>query len=146
MTGSGNDRHQPLNLPDWWPKARGYVKFPTDGSLPTASKALDGHLAGLDEAMRYLASEGLVTAEDVGNWDAGQELARTAKTAHGHILEVYREFQRQLAAVSLLLIQQHRTQSEAEEASSKAPRRLDEGGALPQPPTVPTQRTAPSMD
>ncbi|MEV5748314.1 hypothetical protein AB0L00_10885 [Actinoallomurus sp. NPDC052308] len=146
MTGKQDDRHEPLRLPDWWPSARGHVKFPTDGSLPTASKALDGHLDGLDEAMRMIAEEGLVGAEAIGNWDAGQQLARTVKTAHENILEVYREFQRQLAAASQLLLTQHRNHNDAEEASSKASRRLDDGEAPPLPPTIPTQRTAPSVD
>jgi hypothetical protein len=146
MTGNPSDQHEPLSLPEWWPTARGHVQFPADGTLSTASKALDGHLGSLDEAMRTLAGQGLVTADDVGNWDAGRELAGTVKAAHEHILAVYREFQRQLAAASALLITQHRSQTDAEEASSKASRRIDDGGALPSPPAAPTQQTAPSMD
>lgn len=146
MTGNPSDQHEPLRLPGWWPGARGDVRFPTDGSLPTASKALDGHLDTIDEAMRILAGEGFVTAEDVGDWDAGQELTRTVKAAHEHILAVYRDFQRQLAATSLLLVKQHRSQTDAEEASAKASRRLDGADVPSPPPILPTQQNTPSMD
>jgi hypothetical protein len=144
---SGNNRgpHESLKIPDWWPKAQGYVKFPTDGSLPTAARALDGHLDALAAAMRLLDSEGLVTAEDLGNWDAGQQLAGAMKVAHEHIGAVYREFQRQLAAASALLVRHHQNQSDAEEASAKASRRIDDGGVSSPPATSPTQKTTGSF-
>ncbi len=145
-SGSEEDRNAPLRLPTWWPEASGQVRFPTDSSLPTAARALRGHLDALGAAMSSLHAEGLVTADDVGNWDAGQEFSGTVKAAHEHIASVYREFQRQLEAAATLLMRSHQGHTEAEESSAKASRPLD--GAVPPslPRPVPTQRTAPSMD
>jgi hypothetical protein len=145
-SGKNHDAHEPLRIPDWWPKAKGYTKFPTDGSLSTAAKALDGHLDALDAAMSRLESEGSVTAEDIGNWDAGQHLAGAANAAHEHIGAVYREFQRQLATVSILLVKHHQRQGDAEHAATKASRRITDGGVSSPPTTPPTQKTTRSFD
>lgn len=112
--------------------------------------ALSGHQTELNAAMSFLHSEGLVTADDVGNWDAGQVFAGTAKSAHEHILTVYREFQRQLEEVSRLLAKSDQSHGAAEAASREASQQAGAPLHIPQsaPPYggVPTQRTAPSKD
>jgi hypothetical protein len=144
--GNHGNTSTPLRLPDWWPEATGQVRFPTDDSLPTAAKALRGHLDQLGSAMDTLHAQGAVTAEDLGNWDAGQALTGTVKAAHEHISAVYRQFQRQLEAAAELLIRSHESHGAAEEASVRSVRRA--GGVAPPhaPEGIPTQRTAPPMD
>ena len=140
MSPGNSDKHAPLQLPTWWPEASGDVQFPLDSSLPTASKNLRGHLDALSAAMSSLGGDGLVTAEDVGNWDAGQEFAGTVKNAHEHIGNVYREFQRQLEYATNLLNKSHQNHTAAEEASEKASRL---GGESPQhiPTAAPTRQS-----
>lgn len=150
MAPINGDAHESLRLPQWWPGASGTVKFPDDSSLKTVVNALSGHHAELDAAMSFLHSEGLVTADDVGNWDAGQTFAGTAKSAHEHVLTVYREFQRQLEEVSRLLAKSDQSHGAAEAASRKASQQAGAPLQIPQgaPPHsgVPTQQTTPSKD
>jgi hypothetical protein len=54
-------------------------------------------------AVSNLEANGLVTAAELGNWDAGQALADTTRTAHEHITSVFRNFLREYAAVAQLL-------------------------------------------
>jgi precorrin-4 methylase len=120
------------------------MKFPADSSVTTVVNALSSHQDELDSAMSVLHAEGLVTADDVGNWDAGKEFAGTAGSAHQHVLAVYREFQRQLEEVVRLLAKSDHSHSAAEEASRKASQQA--GAPLDIPRGVPTQQTAPSKD
>lgn len=144
MSSGNQDAHEPLRLPNWWPGASGTMKFPDDSSMMTVVNALSGHQGELDSAMRFLHSEGLVTADDVGNWDAGREFADTARSAHQHVLTVYREFQRQLEEVVRLLAKSNHSHGAAEAASRKASQQA--GDPLHMPQGVPTQQTAPSKD
>jgi hypothetical protein len=144
MSPGNQDAHEPLRLPTWWPGASGTMKFPADSSMMTVVNALSGHQGELDSAMNALHTEGLVTADDVGNWDAGTEFAGTAKSAHQHVLAVYREFQRQLEEVVNLLAKSDHSHSEAEAAARKASQQA--GAPLDIPQGVPTQQTAPSKD
>lgn len=145
-SGNKDDAHRPLELPQWWPRADGVFQFPRDSSLPTAAKALRGHLDELGSAMSALHGEGFVTAEDLGNWDAGQTLTGTVQAAHAHIGAVYREFQRQLENTAALLVKAHENHNGAEESSARASRRLGNTELPHLPGATPTQRTAPSMD
>jgi precorrin-4 methylase len=144
MSAGDQEKHEPLRLPTWWPGASGTVKFPDDSSMMTVVNALSGHQGELDSAMSVLHAEGLVTADDVGNWDAGEEFAGTAKSAHQHVLAVYREFQRQLEEVVRLLAKSDHSHSAAEAASRRASQRA--GAPLDVPNGVPTQQSAPSKD
>lgn len=150
MSTGDRGTHEPLRLPDWWPGASRKVKFPDDSSMMTVVNALSGHQGELELAMNFLHAEGLVTADDVGNWDAGQTFAGTAKSAHEHVLAVYREFQRQLEEVSRLLAKSDQSHGAAEAASRKASQQAGAPLHIPQgaPPHVgvPTQQTAPSKD
>jgi hypothetical protein len=144
--GDKGDAHAPLELPDWWPEAAGDVRFPTDDSLPAAAKALRGHLDALDMAMNDVHNDGMVTAADVGNWDAGQALAQTVKSAHEQIGAVYRDFQSQLFIAARLLVISGEGHEDAEHVSTRAARRLDDGGPFTAPGTHPTRQNTPSQD
>lgn len=144
-SGKKGDAHAPLQVPGWWPGATGKVRFPIDDSLATASKALSDHLASLETVMSGLQSDSLVTAEDLGNWDAGQEFATTVHAAHAHINAVYRDFRQQFAAAAQLLVDTGQNHQDAEDAATKAVRRL--GGETPMTPDPrPTRQNTPSMD
>lgn len=144
--GNKDHAHAPLKVPDWWPGATGNVRFPTDDSLSKAASALRGHLDALDKAMTELQSNGLVTAEDVGNWDAGQALAKTVKAAHEHISAVYQDFQQQLAEAVRVLIMTGQNHSDAEHAATRAVRRLGGGESAKTPSAEPTLQNTRSMD
>ena len=144
--GNKDDAHAPLKIPDWWPGATGNVRFPTDDSLSKAARALHGHLDALDKAMKELHGNGLVTAEDLGNWDTGQALAKTVKTAHEHISAVYRDFQQQLAVAASVLVTTGRNHSDAEHAATRAVRRLGGGEPAQAPSAEPTLQNTPPMN
>lgn len=144
-SGDKNEAHAPLKLPGWWPEVGGRMRFPTDDSLPSSAKALRGHLDALDMAMRDIADNGLVTAADVGNWDAGQTLAQAVNAAHTHISDVHRAFQEQLEVVARLLVTNHEGHDNVEHESTRESRRLS--GQVPDPPTTqPTRQSTPSID
>ncbi|MFL6054206.1 MAG: hypothetical protein ACJ72W_14990 [Actinoallomurus sp.] len=54
-------------------------------------------------ALSSLQANGLVSATDLGNWDAGQALAGTTQTAHEHITSVFQDFLREYAAAAQML-------------------------------------------
>ncbi len=144
--GNKDDANAPLKVPDWWPGATGNVRFPTDDSLSKAASALRGHLENLDMVVSGLQNDGLVTAEDLGNWDAGQELAKTVKSAHEYISAVYQDFQQQLAAAIQALVNTGQNHSNAEHAATRAVRRLGGGEPSQTPSAAPTRQNTPSMD
>ena len=135
------------------PKKPGELRLDTPAGLVVATYEQVGDYVEsvrLTNVPGFLHSEGLVTADDVGNWDAGQTFAGTARSAHEHVLAVYREFQRQLEEVSRLLAKSDQSHGAAEAASRKASQQAGAPLHMPQgaPPHagVPTQQTAPSKD
>lgn len=137
--------HTPLEVPPWWPGATGTMRVPADGSLKGAAKALDRQLRALDIAMSDLDGDGLVTAADVGNWDAGQTLAQTVKNAHEHISTVCCHFQEQLSSAAQFLLEAQQGHADAEHAATKAARMVSDASS-PVPNSYPTRQSTPSMD
>jgi hypothetical protein len=92
-----------------------YPKVWVGGGAPDVKWAPTkiGHAASiLEEALNALTgtgalgdlqTNGLVTAAELGNWDAGQALAGTTQAAHEHITSVFHAFMNEYAAAAQTL-------------------------------------------
>jgi uncharacterized protein YukE len=63
-------------------------------ALRTAAKSLDGNVRTFTGpgSLSDLQSRGAVTAQHLGNWDAGQALARTTDQAYQQLTRAYSDF------------------------------------------------------
>jgi hypothetical protein len=133
--------------PKSWFGGRGpYVKWAPAKIGDAASileKALET-LAGTG-ALNNVQSQGILTAAELGNWDAGQELARTTQAAHEHITAVFQDFIQQYAAAIQTLRKTAANYSGTEEDLTKHARRIA-GQEQPSSAKTPTWHNVPSAD
>jgi hypothetical protein len=145
VTSGGTSRGS--ESPKTWPGGGAPdVKWAPE-KLEHAAKLLQQGLESLagSGALTDLQAKGLVTAAELGNWDAGQTLAGTAKNAHGHITQVFQDFVRELAAAVEVLRKTADNYGGTEEALTKRVRKLGDSESQ-QPSQAPTWHNVPSAD
>jgi hypothetical protein len=93
-----------------------------------------------------LEANGLVTAAELGNWDAGHALAGTTQAAHEHITSVFQDFLREYAATAQMLRKVADRYAGTEQGLTAHARQI---GAQERQPTAtdnPTWHNVPSAD
>jgi hypothetical protein len=105
--------------------------------LMKAAKMLEHNLKAFTGpgSVADLQTRGLLTAQHLGDWDAGRALAGTAGQAHSQIAQAYQDFLTEYGAVIAALRAAARAYGEGEQASKHT---VAQVGA-PQP-TVETAR------
>ncbi|MCO6006305.1 hypothetical protein NE236_15040 [Actinoallomurus purpureus] len=134
-----------------------YPKVWIGGGAPDVKWAPSkiGHAASiLEDALEALGgtgalgnvqAQGLVTAAELGNWDAGQALAGTTQAAHEHITAVFQDLIRQYAAAIQTLRKTAANYADTEAGLTKHERRIG-GQAQPASAENPTWHNVPSAD
>jgi hypothetical protein len=130
-----------LRLPSSWPGADGGgrdLEVDPDKLLQAAA-LLESAVPGLTGSLDDLRARGSVTAQQAGNWDAGQTLAATTQRASAGISAVYDEFVNDYVAAIELLRTTAAHYRDAEDATTGQVREVSPGSA-------PTRSTAPPAD
>lgn len=68
-------------------------------ALTKAAKTLEANLRVASRAMRDLRGNGVLTTQQLGDWDASRQLGGTVETAHREIVAGYQQFLTQYQAV-----------------------------------------------
>lgn len=97
---------------------QGNVAFSAE-DLMKAAKMLEHNLKAFTGpgSPADLQARGLVTAQHLGDWDAGRTLAGSTGQAHRQIVQVYQDFLAEYGAVIAALRAAARTYADGEQAS-----------------------------
>ncbi|MCO5966917.1 hypothetical protein [Actinoallomurus soli] len=121
-----------------------WAPFKIDHAASILERALE-HLSATG-ALDEVQTQGLLTAAELGNWDAGQTLAGTTEAAYKHISAVSRDFLTQYAAAIRLLRRTAAHYSGTEEGLAQHIRQIGGGREQPTRAQSPTWANTPSAD